>query len=77
MGFEVVGKITAIETIAVGSAIREIGRLRRAYGHGRWRKRKGNATVCLPDGTVRTAEVHWYEATGVGRKELKVKQFLD
>ena len=77
MPFEIVGDITAIETIATGSAIREIARLRRAYGSGRWRKRKGVALLRLPDGAVRQAELHWYEATGIGRKEYKIKRFLD
>jgi hypothetical protein len=77
MDFEVVGGISDIETIAVGSAIREITRLRRTYGSGRWRKRKGVALVRLPDETVCRAEVHWHEAHGIGRRELKVKKFLD
>jgi hypothetical protein len=77
MPFEIVGDVTAIETIATGRAIREIARLRRAYGPGRWRKRKGVATLRLPDGAVRKAELHWYEATGTGRKEYKIKRFLD
>jgi len=77
MDFEVVGDITDIETFAVGNAIRELARLRRVYGPGRWRKRKGVATVRLADGSVSKAEVHWYEAHGIGRKELKIKRFLD
>lgn len=77
MYFEVIGKITNVETIAVGASIREVQRLRRAYGTGRWRKLKGRATVRLPDGTVHEAEVHWYEAHGVGKKELKIKYLLD
>ncbi|MEP7325914.1 MAG: hypothetical protein ABI836_08205 [Gemmatimonadota bacterium] len=63
--------------MAVGHRIRELDRLIRAYGRGRWRKRKGEATVRLADGTVRRAELHWYEATGIGRKELKIKRYLD
>ncbi len=77
MDFEVVGEITEVETFAVGTAIRELPRLRRLYGSGRWRKRKGVALVRLTDGSVCKAEVHWYEAHGIGRKELKIKQFLD
>jgi hypothetical protein len=77
MPFEIIGEVTAVETIATGAAIREIARLRRAYGPGRWRKRKGDATVRLADGAVRKAEVHWYKATGIGRKEVKIKRFLD
>jgi hypothetical protein len=75
--FELVGEIAARETIAVGSAIREIARLRKVYGPGRWRKIKGQARVRLADGTIRIAEVHWYEAHGLGLKELKLKRFLD
>lgn len=76
MSFEIIGEITYIETFAVGSAIREIKRLRKLYGKGRWRKRKGIARVRLPDGEVYLAEIHWYEATGVGRKEFKIKRLL-
>jgi hypothetical protein len=77
MDFEIVGQITDVETFAVGSSIRELPRLRDAYGPGRWRKRKGIAKVRLADGTVSQAEVHWYEAHGIGRKEMKIKRFLD
>lgn len=77
MTFEVVGRIFAIEQIALGGSIRESARLRRVYGVHRWRKLKGLANVRLPDGTVLRAEVHWYEAHGLGRKELKIKRFLD
>lgn len=73
MDFEIVGPIRAIETIAVGRAIRHLRRLRRRYGAGRWRKRKGMASVRLQDGTVHEAEIHWYEAHGVGRREMKIK----
>lgn len=77
MYFRILGRLTEVETIAAGAAIREIQRLRRRYGRARWRKRKGVATVELPDGTVRLAEIHWYEATGIGRRELKLKRYLD
>ncbi len=77
MGFEVVGKVSEIETFAVGAAIRELPRLKKVYGAGRWRKRKGNAQVRLEDGSIYRAEVHWYEADGVGRVEMKIKRFLD
>jgi hypothetical protein len=77
MHFEVVGQIEQLETFATGSGIRELPRLRKIYGRGRWRKRKGVARVRLSDGTVRLAELHWYEATGIGRKELKLKRYLD
>jgi hypothetical protein len=75
--FEIIGKIEKPETFASGNATREIKRLRRAYGKGRWRKRKGTADVRFGDGSVRRAEIHWYEATGIGRKELKIKYFVD
>ena len=76
MHFEILGAISQIETFAVGSGIREIARLRKLYGSGRWRKRKGLARVRLGDGSIRVAEVHWYEAAGLGRKELKIKHLL-
>lgn len=74
--FRVVGEISGVTTIAVGRRIRELARLLKRYGPGRWRKRKGTAWIASPDGTVRRAELHWYEATGVGRKELKIKRYL-
>ena len=77
MYFELVGEITHVETFASGSGIRELARLRKIYGRGRWRKRKGFAQVRLPDRAVRRAEVHWYEATGIGRREMKIKRFID
>ena len=77
MKFEIVGSIENAETFATGNAIREIKRLRRAYGKGRWRKRKGVAQIRFENGSLRLAEIHWYEATGIGKKELKIKHFLD
>jgi hypothetical protein len=77
MDFEIIGEITQAETIAIGSAIREIDRLRERFGPGRWRKRKGVARVRLSDGTIRPAELLWYEAHGIGRKEFKMKRYLD
>jgi hypothetical protein len=77
MYFEIIGQITDIETIAVGSSIREIGRLRKQYGHGRWRKLKGVGTVRLQNGRIRTVELHWYEAHGIGKRKIKIKRFLD
>jgi hypothetical protein len=77
MPFEIVGDISEIETIAVGTGIRDLPRLRRLYGTGRWRKRKGVALVRLRSGTVRRAEVHWYEAHGIGKKEVKRKRYVD
>ena len=75
--FEIIGEIENIETIAVGGRIREIMRLRKQYGPGRWRKLKGITTVQLWNGSLRKAEVHWYEAHGIGRKKMKIKRFLD
>jgi hypothetical protein len=72
-----VGQIAGTETIAVGSGIREIARLRKFYGQGRWRKLKGQARIVLADGTAYDAEVHWYEASGIGRKEFKIKRILE
>ena len=77
MFFEIVGEITEVETFAVGKSIRELPRLRKFYGHGRWRKRKGIADVKLPNGTIRKVELHWYEASGIGKKEFKIKRFVD
>lgn len=76
MSFEVVGEIAAIETIAVGARIREFGRLRKFYGKGRWRKLKGVARIRLEDGSLRLAELHWCEAHGIGKKEIKRKRYL-
>ena len=74
---EIVGEIQGIETIAVGSRIRELDRLVESFGKGRGRKLKGTALVRLPSGRVRLAELHWYEAHGVGKKDFKVKRYLD
>jgi hypothetical protein len=75
--FELVGQINDVETIAVGSSIRELPQLRARFGRGRWRKRKGVASVRLSDGTIRLAEVHWYEAYGIGKVRMKIKRYLD
>ena len=77
MDFEILGEVTDIETIARGSGIREIRRLRREYGLGNWRKMKGIARIRLSNGTERLAELHWYEAHGIGRHEFKRKRYLD
>lgn len=76
MHFEILSEISDVETFATGSGIREIARLRRIYGRGRWRKRKGIARVRLTDGSIHLAELHWYEASGIGRKEFKIKRLL-
>ena len=77
MDFEITGEIAHVETFATGSSIREIARLRKLYGRGRWRKRKGIARIRLPDGVTRLAELHWYEAHGIGRREFKIKRYMD
>jgi hypothetical protein len=76
MDFRIVGKIASIETIAEGSGIRELALLRERYGLGYWRKKKGVATVRLADGTTARAEIHWYEAHGIGKVKLKIKEWL-
>jgi hypothetical protein len=76
MDFEVISDITGTETIATGSGIRERARLRKRYGAGRWRKRKGFPEVRLLSGEIVRAELHWYEATGIGKREVKIKAFL-
>ena len=77
MFFEIRGELSGVETFAIGNSIRELPRLRKLYGKGRWRKRKGFAAVTLPNGTIRKAELHWYEASGIGRKEFKIKRFVE
>ena len=77
MNFEIIGKITDVETIAVGTHIRILPVLRRRFGKGRWRKLKGVAQVRLRDGTIRLAEVHWFEAHGIGKKFMRIKRYLD
>ena len=76
MWFEILGELSEVETFATGSGIREIARRRRIYGRGRWRKRKGIGRIRLPDGAIHLAELLWYEAAGIGRKEFKIKQLL-
>ena len=77
MNFAIVGEITVVETIAAGTGIRDIRRLRKNYGKGRWRKLKGVARVRLDNGRIRLAELHWYEAHGIGKREIKRKCYLD
>lgn len=76
MDFEIVGQLGSVEAIASGRAIRELPRLRKFYGRGRWRKMKGVATIRLTNGRLIEAELHWYEAHGIGRKEFKIKRLL-
>ena len=77
MTIEILGEVSHIEMIAEGNSIREIRRLRKMYGLGRWRKLKGIARVRLPDRTICRAEIHWYEAHGIGKKDIKIKRILD
>jgi hypothetical protein len=77
MKFEIVGRITSIEIIASGSGVRVRRFLRKAYGAGRWRKLKGLAMVRLPNGALRRVELHWYEAHGIGRRDVRIKAYLE
>ena len=77
MNFEIISEISQVEIIAVGSSIRDLPRLNKTYGSGRWRKLKGVATILLTNGSIRLAELHWYEAHGIGKLEIKRKCYLD
>lgn len=77
MNFEIIGNIDNIEIIAIDKSIRDLERLRKIYGQGRWWKLKGTATIKLEDETICQAELHWYEAHGIGKKEIKIKYLLD
>ena len=77
MKFEIVGRIAKVEIVASGSGVRVRRFLRKAYGPGRWRKLKGIATVRLPNGGLRRVEIHWYEAHGIGRRDVKIKEYLE
>ena len=77
MDFEILGEIAILETIATGKGIRDLRRLQRSYGKGRWRKMKGSARIRLRNGERRLAEIHWYEAHGIGKREFKRKGYLD
>lgn len=77
MDFEILGDISVLATIATGRGIRDLGRLQRSYGKGRRRKMKGSARIRLRNGDVRLAEIHWYEAHGIGKREFKRKSYLD
>jgi len=77
MDFEILGNILWIENIATARGIRELKRLNRIYGKANWRKRKGIAKIRLSDGTIKIVELHWYEGHGKGRKEIKIKKFLE
>ena len=77
MSFEVVGEISNIQTIATGPGIRILPVLRRRFGDARWRKLKGVARVRMEDGTIRLAEIHWFEGHGIGKKMMRIKRYLD
>jgi hypothetical protein len=77
MSFEIIGEIGGIETIATGQGIYILARLVRRYGRGNWRKLKGFATVRLEDGTITEAELHWFEAHGIGKRRMKIKRLLE
>ncbi len=77
MKFEIVDSITGVEVIASGAGIRVLSYLRKMYGRGRWRKLKGVATVRLSNGALRRVELHWYEANGIGKRDMKIKRYLE
>jgi hypothetical protein len=75
--FEIIDEIVGIEIIAIGSSIRDLAYLQKMYGRGQWRKLKGFAHIKLLNSNVRHVELHWYEASGIGRKDIKIKRYLD
>lgn len=77
MHFEIISPVKEVETISRGSGIREVKRLNRIYGPGKWRKRKGITQIKFEDGSIFNAELHWYEASGIGKREFKVKRLLE
>ena len=77
MRFDVIGEIKQIESIAIGRGIHELKRLKRLFGGFKWRKLKGIANIRLPNGNIRLAELHWYEAHGIGKRKMKIKKLLD
>ena len=77
MEFEIISEIVDLEVIAVARSIRDLPRLNKVHGEARWRKLKGHASVRLPSGRIRLAEVHWYEAHGIGKRDFKIKRYLD
>ncbi len=76
MTFEIIGEINLVETIASGNSVRVRHYLNQTYGRGRWRKVKGFATIQFSDGVLYEAEIHWYEAHGIGRKQFKIKRII-
>ena len=77
MSFEIVGEIEQVETIATGTGVKIRAFLRKVHGRGRWRKRKGVATVRLANDKLRRVELHWHEAHGIGKRDFKIKAYLD
>jgi hypothetical protein len=77
MNFEIIDEIQEVEIIAIGKSIRDLVRLKKIYGPGRWRKLKGIVRVRLESGRIRLAELHWYEAHGIGKRDIKRKRYLD
>ncbi|MGA7876585.1 MAG: hypothetical protein WCA08_13065 [Desulfoferrobacter sp.] len=77
MRFEIIGQIEGAEVIPVGTSIRNLSYPEKTYGSGRWRKLKVKAHVRLPNGNIRWVELHWYEAHGIGRKDIKIKRYLE
>ncbi len=77
MRFEIIGEITQVKPIAISLSIQILPFLRKRYGKGRWRKLKGEAMVRLTDGGIRRAELHWFEAHGIGKRKMRIKRFLD
>jgi hypothetical protein len=75
--FEIVGETRDVETIATGRQIRDLAILEKRFGKANWRKLKGFATVRLDDGAMIEAEVHWYEAHGIGKRWIKIKRYLE
>jgi hypothetical protein len=73
--FQIIAPIDEIETIAIGRGIRELANLRKLFGRAKWRKRKGMTTVRFANGIIARAEVHWYEAHGLGKRKMKIKRF--
>lgn len=74
--FDLISEIRAIERVATGHRIRILDRLNQEYGKGNWRKLKGIARVRLPDGTIAEAEIHWFEAHGIGKRRMKIKRLI-
>lgn len=75
--FDLIGEIRAIQTIATGHGIRILDRLNQEYGRGNWRKLKGIARIRLADGTIAEAEIHWFDAHGIGKRRMKIKRLLE